>query len=163
MPESETPWLNETEMQLWRTWLRVQTALPSALGRALNEDSELSMQDFETLVRLSEAEGGRLRISALAEQMHWERSRLSHHLRRMEGRALVEKVECAEDGRGAFVVLTDSGQAALTAAAPDHVRTVRRLFFDQSRSEDLEAVQRFMGRVLDRAEQSVPGQEPAGV
>ncbi len=104
-------------MELWRAWLRVQTGLPAAMGRALHADSELSLQDFETLVRLSEAEEGRLRVSALAEQMHWERSRLSHHLRRMGGRGLVEKVECAEDGRGAFVVLTDAGREALEGAA----------------------------------------------
>jgi DNA-binding MarR family transcriptional regulator len=144
------PWLDETEMDLWRTWLRVQTELPSALGRALHEDSQLSLQDFETLVRLSEAPDGGLRISALAEEMHWERSRLSHHLRRMAGRGLVEKIECAEDGRGSFVVLTDAGEQALRAAAPDHVRTVRRLFFDEMSTEERDAVQRFLGRVLER-------------
>ena len=118
MSEELTPWLNEQEMQVWRRWLRVQTELSAALGRAMHSDSALSMQDFETLVRLSEADDGRLRISVLAEQMHWERSRLSHHLRRMSGRGLVHKEECAEDGRGAFVVITAAGQEALDRAAP---------------------------------------------
>ncbi|WP_022925926.1 MarR family winged helix-turn-helix transcriptional regulator [Serinicoccus marinus] len=144
------PWLEESEMELWRAWLRVQTGLPAAMGRALHADSELSLQDFETLVRLSEAEEGRLRVSALAEQMHWERSRLSHHLRRMGGRGLVEKVECAEDGRGAFVVLTDAGREALEGAAPDHVRTVRRLFFDGMGEAEREVLSSFLRRVVER-------------
>lgn len=150
MPAPETPWLDEAEMDLWRTWLRVQTELPAALGRALHEDSELSLQDFETLVRLSESEEGRLRVSVLAEQMHWERSRLSHHLRRMGARGLVEKVECPEDGRGAFVVLTEAGRTALDGAAPDHVRTVRHLFLDGTDAAEREALTRFLRRVLER-------------
>ena len=82
MAELNIEWLSEREMQVWRRWLRAQTEVPAALGRALKEDSELSMQDYETLVHLTEAEGGRLRVSVLADAMHWERSRLSHHLRR---------------------------------------------------------------------------------
>ncbi|WP_238335777.1 MarR family winged helix-turn-helix transcriptional regulator [Serinicoccus kebangsaanensis] len=148
---THVPWLEESEMKVWRAWLRVQTELPAAMGRALHSDSELSLQDFETLVRLSDSEEGRLRVSALAQQMHWERSRLSHHLRRMAARGLVEKVECAEDGRGAFVVLTDEGREALAGAAPDHVRTVRRLFFDGMDEAERHVLSRFLGRVLERS------------
>ena len=150
MPSATAPWLDDDEMQLWRAWLRVQTELPAALGRALHEDSELSLQDFETLVRLSESEEGRLRVSALAEQMHWERSRLSHHLRRMGTRGLVQKVECPEDGRGSFVVLTQAGREALEGAAPDHVRTVRRLFLDGVDADEQAALLRVLHTVLER-------------
>ncbi|WP_029541740.1 MarR family winged helix-turn-helix transcriptional regulator [Serinicoccus profundi] len=147
---SPTPWLDEAEMDLWRAWLRVQTELPAAMGRALHEDSDLSLQDFETLVRLSESGEGRLRVSVLAEQMHWERSRLSHHLRRMGARGLVEKVECAEDGRGSFVVLTPAGREALDGAAPDHVRTVRQVFLDGMSEQEREALMQVLTRVLER-------------
>lgn len=152
MTAADVPWLDEEEMRLWRRWLRVGTALPAALGRALAEDGELSLQDFETLVRLSEAEGERLRISVLAEQMHWERSRLSHHLRRMSARGLVVKQDCVEDGRGSFVALTSQGRAALEGAAEGHVRAVRALFFDDMREDERQALRRFLGRVLERVE-----------
>ncbi|WP_298752421.1 MarR family transcriptional regulator [uncultured Serinicoccus sp.] len=151
MPTTATaPWLDEDEMRLWRAWLRVQTELPAAMGRALHEDSDLSLQDFETLVRLSESGEGRLRVSALADEMHWERSRLSHHLRRMGARGLVEKVECPEDGRGSFVVLTPAGREALEGAAPDHVRTVRQVFLDGMSAPERDALLRVLTRVLDR-------------
>lgn len=137
-------------MQVWRRWLRAQTEVPAALGRALKEDSELSMQDYETLVHLTEAEGGRLRISVLADAMHWERSRLSHHLRRMVGRGLITKEECASDGRGAFVHITEQGRAALAAAAPGHLAAVRRVFFDGATDEELAVLSPFLERVLGR-------------
>lgn len=152
MTAPEVPWLDEEEMRLWRRWLRLQTGLPAALGRALARDGDLSMQDFETLVWLSEAEGRRLRISVLAQQMHWERSRLSHHLRRMAARGLVAKQDCAEDGRGAFVELTPQGAAALEAAAEGHVRTVRALFFEGMEEHERVALGGFLDRVLERVE-----------
>ncbi|MGD8150646.1 MarR family winged helix-turn-helix transcriptional regulator [Ornithinimicrobium sp. Y1694] len=151
MSQSETPWLDEREMQVWRRWLRVQTELPAALSRALHADgTDLSLQDFETLVRLSEAPEGRLRISVLAEQMHWERSRLSHHLRRMAGRQLVCKQDCTDDGRGAFVSITDAGQDALAGAAPGHVRAVREYFLDGVDADELAALDRVLERILER-------------
>lgn len=65
------------------------------------------------LVRLSETDGGDMRVVALAEHMGWERSRLSHHLTRMEKRGLIERRVCCSDGRGAIIHLTDQGTAAL--------------------------------------------------
>lgn len=150
MSETKTRWLSEREMLVWRRWLRAQTEIPAALGRALKEDSELSMQDYETLVHLTEAEDGRLRISVLADTMHWERSRLSHHLRRMALRGLVDRQECADDGRGAYVGITDEGRSALAAAAPGHLAAVRRIFLDDASDEELAVLDRFLGRVLSR-------------
>lgn len=150
MSDKNTPWLTEREMLVWRRWLRAQTEVPAALGRALKEDSELSMQDYETLVHLTEAEDGRLRISVLADTMHWERSRLSHHLRRMELRQLIAKEECSSDGRGAFVAITGQGRAALTAAAPGHLAAVRRVFLDGATEQELDVLSTFLERVLGR-------------
>lgn len=154
MTEHDVPWLDEQEMRVWRRWLRVQTELQAALGRELSRDSELSLQDFETLVWLSEAPDERLRISALAERMHWERSRLSHHLRRMSARGLVGKEGCKEDGRGSFVTLTDEGRKALEEAAPEHVRAVRRFFLDGMDGAELGVLDGFLGRVLERVDEA---------
>lgn len=152
MSQTRTPWLTEQEMAVWRHWLRAQTELPAAMSRGLSVDSELSLQDYETLVHLTESEEGRLRISVLADQMHWERSRLSHHLRRMAGRGLVAKEECGEDGRGAFVAVTESGRQALADAAPGHVQVVRDVFFAGATQEELRVLDRFLERVLERTD-----------
>ncbi|GAE81704.1 MarR-family transcriptional regulator [Cutibacterium acnes JCM 18920] len=84
--------------------------MPAVLNRQLSRDSQLSVQDFEVLVRLSETDGGDMRVVALAEHMGWERSRLSHHLTRMEKRGLIERRVCCSDGRGAIIHLTDQAR-----------------------------------------------------
>jgi DNA-binding transcriptional ArsR family regulator len=63
----------------------------------------------EVPVDLTDNPEGRVRVSELAGLLQWERSRISHHIKRMEDRGLVERAECSEDGRGAFVVIAPSG------------------------------------------------------
>lgn len=88
-----------------------------------------------------------MRVTDLARLMQWERSRVSHHVTRMERRRLVQRVECAEDGRGAFVVITPQGRAAIEQAAPSHVNTVRRLVFDALSPKEVDS----FGAIIDKA------------
>ncbi|MEU5319800.1 MarR family transcriptional regulator [Streptomyces sp. NPDC021056] len=90
--------------------------------------SSLSPRDCAVLLALREAEGRRLRPSVLASRIGWQRSRLSHHLRRMERRGLVRRAECAADSRGAEVMLTTEGAEAFKRASLPHLRAVRELF-----------------------------------
>jgi DNA-binding MarR family transcriptional regulator len=125
------PWLTADEQRAWRAYLRVGTMLAARLNRQLQADCGLSLPEYEVLVQLSEAPGQRLRPFQICDALNWEQSRLSHQLTRMERRLLVTRRECAVDGRGAFVELTAAGAAAIGEAAPRHVATVRRLFFDR--------------------------------
>ena len=147
---SQTPWLTEAEQQLWRSWLSLGATLPAVLHRELQADAGLSLPDFDVLVQLTEADAGRLRVSDLAAALGWERSRLSHHVARMQRRDLVAREECADDGRGAFVVVTRQGRAAIAAAAPHHVRTVRRVFLDPLEEADVVELSRLVGLLLER-------------
>ena len=115
---------------------RTAGLLPAQLGREL---PGLSIPEYEVLVHLSEAPGGRLRPFQLAEATHWEQSRLSHPLSRMTRRGFVARQDCPGDRRGAEVVLTRAGRAALESAAPGHVAAVRRLVFDQMDSAQVAA------------------------
>src|SRR4249920_3389533 len=124
---SDTPWLTDQEQHVWRGWLKLNAELSAMLQRELQDDAGLSMSDFEVLVHLTDTPDGRVRVTDLARLLLWERSRVSHHVTRMERRGLVERAECAEDGRGAFIVVTPAGRAAIEQAAPGHVRAVRRL------------------------------------
>src|ERR1041384_6387150 len=113
-----TDWLTDDEQRAWRAFLRVQGRLPAALHRQLQQDSGLSLPDYDVLVALTDAVDGRLRPFELQRALMWEQSRLSHHLNRMERRGLIGREPCDEDGRGAFIVLTDAGRGAITDAAP---------------------------------------------
>src|SRR5215211_4222728 len=132
----QTPWLDDRQQRLWRGWIALNSQLPAALHRQLQADSGLSLQDFEVLVQLTEAVDARARVTDLANAAGWERSRLSHHIKRMVSRGLVRRVECCEDGRGAFVVLTPAGRDAIERAAPGHARTVHSLVFTSLTDEE---------------------------
>ena len=145
-----TFWLTEDEQRQWRAYLRMQAQLNAELNRQLQADSELSLADYEVLVQLTDAPDGRLRPYELQRALEWEQSRLSHHLARMQRRGLVAREECATDGRGAYVVLTHTGRRAVDAAAPAHVDTVRRIFFDPLTPEQLATLRQLTTTILDR-------------
>jgi DNA-binding MarR family transcriptional regulator len=83
------------------------------------------------LVRLSEAEDDRLRMSELAEHTLFSRSRLSHAIARLEREGLVARMACETDRRGTFAALTPEGRRLLESAAPGHVTEVRERVFDR--------------------------------
>jgi DNA-binding MarR family transcriptional regulator len=145
-------WLEPDEQRAWRRYLRMQSELTARLARQLQTESELSMADFEVLVNLTDVPEGRLRVTELARTLQWEKSRLSHHFARMERRGLVVREDCPSDARGAFVVLTPEGRAAIEAAAPGHVATVRRLMFDGLTPEQVATLDSIAVTVLDRIE-----------
>ena len=140
-------WLTAEEQRVWRRWMTLNAQLSATLQRELQDDAGLSTQDYEVLVHLTDNAEGRMRVTDLARLMQWERSRVSHHVTRMERRHLVQRVECAEDGRGAFVVITQQGRAAIEQAAPGHVNTVRRLVFDVLNPEEVDS----FGAIIDKA------------
>ncbi len=136
----EVPWLDEREETAWRALQLMQMRLTAELARQLAADSGLSYPDYVVLVALTAEPEGRLRLFELAAELGWEKSRVSHHIRRMAERGLVAKERCGEDRRGAFVVVTPGGRAELEAAAPGHVEAVRRLFVDRLTPEQLDVV-----------------------
>jgi DNA-binding MarR family transcriptional regulator len=141
-------WLTEEQQQIWRGYLTMASQLQTAMHRQLQQDCELSLSDYDVLVELSEE--GPLRINELGEALGWEQSRLSHQLRRMRGRGLVVRHGSGDDRRGATVELTDSGRAALDAAAPGHVELVRSAVFDGLTATQLRAFGSVIETVLER-------------
>jgi DNA-binding MarR family transcriptional regulator len=140
-------WLTAQEERVWRRWLTLNTRLSATLHKELHDDAGLSMPDYEVLVHLTDNPAGRVRVTDLARLLQWERSRVSHHVTRMERRRLVQRVECAEDARGAFVVITPQGRAAIDQAAPGHANTVRRLVFDPLSPQELDT----LATIIDKA------------
>jgi DNA-binding MarR family transcriptional regulator len=149
---AKTRWLDEREAHLWRTWLRVNQELPSVLEEQISRNDRLSGADYAVLVPLSESPGGMLRARELGREILWDRSRLSHHVNRMEKRGLVVREECAEDARGAMVRMTDAGRAAIEGAAPGHVAATRRYFFDLLSAGEVDVLTEVFDRVLANLE-----------
>ena len=146
--QDEPRWLDEAEDRAWRGYLRMRTLLHARILRDLAREAGLSGPDYDVLSHVSESPGCRSRLGELAERMAWSRSRLSHHLTRMERRGLVAREDCPSDGRGAFVVLTEAGFRVIQAAAPGHVTSVRRHFIDLLSMEQLNALTRITDTVV---------------
>jgi DNA-binding MarR family transcriptional regulator len=130
--QDATPrWLDAEEQRAWRAYMYSWMLLEDRLDRELSRETGISHAYYEILVQLSETEGRALRMSELADRCLSSRSRLSHAVSRLEERGWVRRQVCPEDGRGQLAVLTDAGFAALEAAAPVHVESVRSHLFDQ--------------------------------
>ena len=147
---TDVKWLDETESRAWRGYLRMHDLLTAEMARQLDRDAGMSLADYEVLVALSEAPDHRVRNNELAAQLLWEKSRVSHHITRMERRGLVTRESCPSDARGSFVVATADGMAAIRGAAPCHVAAVRALLFDHLSKEQLAALVGITETVVDR-------------
>src|SRR5690242_1404547 len=152
-----TPWLDPRQQRSWRAYLVGTTLLMDRLDRDLREQHQLSLPEYEILVRLSEAEDHRMRMAVLADSVSHSRSRVTHTINRMEKAGLVVRDSCVSDGRGIEAVLTDGGRRALEEAAPTHVAGVRRMLVDLAAEDDFDAV----GRVFDAVTDKLIDAQPA--
>src|SRR5258707_2972640 len=122
-------WIDGDQQRGWLAYIRVQLRLAYEMNRQLLADSGMSLPDYDVLTGLSVADGGRMQITVLAAQIGWERSRVSHHVRRMSARGLVTCGLSAADRRVTEVTLTARRGQGQQEAAPRHVDPVPRLFF----------------------------------
>ncbi len=154
-------WLDDDEMLAWTGYRRMRALLDLQLARDLVQDSGLSESDYDVLSTLSENEGQRMRLGDLADWMLWSRSRLSHHITRMQQRGLVGREACADDARGSMIVLTAAGLRAIVAAAPGHVESVRRHLIDHLTPDEVASLAAMSHRVVDHLKRV--GADPAYV
>ncbi len=153
---SEIRWLDSEQQASWRAYIIGTELLQHQLDRELREEHEISFSEYEILVRLSEAEGGRMRMALLAEAMSHSRSRVTHTVARMERADLVLRLATESDRRGVEAVMTDAGRSKLIEAAPTHVRGVRKHLVDVASREDFAALGRIFNEVADRLLEDMP-------
>lgn len=144
----EPRWLDDGEMRAWRAYVIASELLRKQLNRELQDHHGLALADYEVLVRLSEGEGGRMRMAQLAGEVASSKSRLSHQIGRMESAGLVQRAECGDDARGVFAEITDAGKARLRETAPTHVAGVRAHLVDLLSAADQATLADIFERVL---------------
>jgi DNA-binding MarR family transcriptional regulator len=149
-------WLSDDEQRTWRSVLRMHTHLTTALAQALKTDSDMSIPDYEVLAILSEAPDQTRRARELRCALMWEKSRLAHHIRRMEQRGYVHRATCDDDARAPLISLTETGLAAIQAAAPAHVARVRELFFAALTPSQAQAMREAAETVLENLARHEP-------
>jgi DNA-binding MarR family transcriptional regulator len=145
-----TRWLDEEERATWIKLVAVVELLPGALDTQLRRDAGLTHFEYLVLAMLSEAPDRTLRMTALAHRTNATLPRLSHVVRRLEDRGLVERSPCPEDGRATNARLTEEGWDEIVAAAPGHVAQVRRVVIDALTPEQLGQLDDIADALLER-------------
>ncbi|QOQ39316.1 MarR family winged helix-turn-helix transcriptional regulator [Trueperella pecoris] len=144
-------WLSQPEQEAWRSFLTGQATILDKVNQDMANDSGLTLNEYEVLVRLSESEDRKLRMSNLAENLVHSRSRLTHTVKRLEQAGFVRREPCPHDRRGIICQLTNEGYAKLEEAAPKHVDSVRRHFVDLLETPEFLELGRAFRKVIDSA------------
>jgi DNA-binding MarR family transcriptional regulator len=127
-------------LDTWRTFLQAHATVVRRLEAELEADGQVSLADMDVLIQLSNAQGGRLRMSELADTVLLSRSGMTRRIDRLEAAGLVRRHECAADRRGAFAGITDAGLDRLQRARPTHLRGVEEHFVSRLSDPELDAV-----------------------
>lgn len=143
-------WLDQGQQQAWRAYIMGTTLLLDRLDRELRQAWDISLTEYEILVRLSEQPDRSLRMALLADAMCYSRSRVTHTIKRMEDAGLVDRSQAEGDRRGVCATMTDRGYALLVKAAPTHVAGVREHLVDLASKADFAAVGRVFDSVSDK-------------
>ncbi|GIF26434.1 DNA-binding MarR family transcriptional regulator [Actinoplanes tereljensis] len=144
----EVPWLSNDEMTAWMSLTGMLMTLPAAIDAQLKRDSGLNFFEYSILVSLERPEDHKVRMSVLAMMAGGSMSRLSHAVSRLEKQGWVRRVASEGESRCISAELTEAGLAALVAAAPGHVREVRRLVFDPLNGTQVKQMQRICREVV---------------
>lgn len=147
---NSVPWLDARERAAWLRLAAMVELLPGTLSQQLERDAELSHFEYYVLAMLSEAPDRTLAMSTLAQRTNATLPRLSHVVRRLENRDLVERSRCATDGRVTMAHLTHAGWDLVVDTAPGHVRHVRSLILDALTSEQVDQLHDITAAILDR-------------
>jgi DNA-binding MarR family transcriptional regulator len=145
-------WLDDEQQNCWRAFAEATVKLRWALECQLQNDAGLSFIEYHTLARLSENPGNTMRMSELAEVTNASLSRLSHLIKRLERRNLVQREPDPSDGRYTNAILTPAGLDLLVASAPAHVAKVRELVIDALSPAELRHLRTASERILERVE-----------
>jgi DNA-binding MarR family transcriptional regulator len=152
VPDSDVPWLDPAEKEAWTGLISLVLLMPGRLEQPLQQEHGLTLFEYMVLSQVSEAPERRLRMSELAYLANGSLSRLSNVVKRFEQRGLVERFPDPENGRFTIVRLTEEGYARVVAAAPAHVRAVRRFVLDQLSASDQRSLARIAAKLRIRPE-----------
>jgi DNA-binding MarR family transcriptional regulator len=135
------------ELDAWAGLLRAHAAATRRFNRELIASHGLTINDFEVLMHLDHADGGRLRRVDLAERVLLTASGITRLLDGLERSELVCKASCAADARVTYAEITEAGRARLACARVSHIEGVRALFAERYSADELAALTGLLGRL----------------
>lgn len=145
MPET-APFHASPALRAWGQLLRGHAAATRLLSVELQEHG-LTINDYEALLLLAQAEDGRLKRVDLARRLVLTPSGVTRLLEGLEAAGLVERAACPSDLRVVYAQLTEAGRERLSAASCGHVGSVRALFEEYLTDDELETLASLLERL----------------
>lgn len=136
----ETYGLSVKEFKAWRSFLKLRSQLIPYMIKKIHKNTGLTPAEYILLVSLFESESGSLHSSEIAENLDWEKSRVSHQAKRMEDRGLVTRYTCESDARSCVVEITQAGKKYMKQALPIQYRDIKHCFADLLTPAQLDAL-----------------------
>ena len=140
----------------WELYFTTTARLTERIEAALKCQAGLSMPEYSVLLMTDRAGEKGIRPSRLAHQVVFSRSRLTHTMKRLESRGLIERRPCEGDGRGGLVSLTPAGKTLFDEAALVQRDIIRRLFLDDITPEEIDMLTGLFTRVSERLDSDTP-------
>jgi len=131
----------------WVAFLRSHAAITRELSAQLQREHGLTISDYEVLLHLARAEGGRLRRVDLAERVLLSASGITRLLEGLERVGYVEKASCPADARVTYAKLTDAGQRKLSEAGVTHLAGINELFNGRYSDSELATLAGLLSRL----------------
>jgi DNA-binding MarR family transcriptional regulator len=128
-------------MAAWRAFVLANARIVKLLQAEMECEQGLSLPAYECLVRLSEADDGRMRMSDLATYATLTPSGLTRLVDKLVSDGLVERLRCETDARVVYAAITPAGMTRLKDAYPTHLRGVRQHFIDRLTPSQLAELQ----------------------
>jgi DNA-binding MarR family transcriptional regulator len=135
------------EVEAFARLLRAHAATTRRFNAELEAEHGLTLSDYEVLLRLSRADGRRLRRVDLSQQVLLTPSGITRLLAGLERSGYVCRSSCESDARVTYAELTDKGLQKLRAATKTHVVGVRGLFGEHYSASELESLRDLLGRL----------------
>jgi DNA-binding MarR family transcriptional regulator len=145
MPET-APVHASPALRAWGQLLRGHAAATRLLSAELQQYG-LTINDYEALLLLSQAEGGRLRRVDLARRLVLTPSGVTRLLEGLEAAGLVERADCPADLRVVYAQLNEHGRESLSRASCGQVGSVRAVFEEYFSDEELETLASLLERL----------------
>jgi len=142
----------EPAVRAWTRLLRAYALTTRSLSADLQEAHGLTINDFEALLVLANAEDGRLKRVDLARNLLLTPSGVTRLLRGLEDAGLVERASCATDLRVTYAQLTDAGRDKLEAASRAHIASIRALLEEHFARDELDSIADMLGKLPGVAE-----------
>ncbi|MDX2216448.1 MAG: MarR family transcriptional regulator [Oculatellaceae cyanobacterium bins.114] len=140
--------LDHSRNSVWRLFLTTNTRLIDRIEQRLDEAKLPSLEWYDILFTLKEADGYRLRLSELADRVLLSRSNLTRLVDRLEKANLLRREPCPSDRRGMFAILTDAGLAMQQEMWVVYAAGITDYFASHLNDDEVKTLQTVFQRLL---------------